>query len=81
MFETLRNAWRIEELRKKILYTLFMLLIYRLAGVIPVAGIDVSQVSAALENFSLLNFMSAMTGNQFSNMTIMAMGITPYINA
>ncbi|HIQ62420.1 MAG TPA: preprotein translocase subunit SecY [Candidatus Avichristensenella intestinipullorum] len=81
MFETLRNAWRIKELRKKILYTLFMLLLYRLAGVIPVAGVNPEAVQTAIENFSLLNFMSAMTGGQFSQMTIMAMGITPYINA
>lgn len=81
MLQTLRNAWRIEELRKKILYTLFMLLIYRLAGVIPVAGIDTAAVASAMENFSLLGFMSMMTGNNFSQMTIMAMGITPYINA
>lgn len=81
MLQTLRNAWRIEELRKKILYTVFMLLIYRLAGVIPVAGIDTAAVASAMENYSLLGFMSMMTGNAFSNMTIMAMGITPYINA
>ena len=81
MFETLRNAWRVPELRKKLLYTLFMLLLYRLVGVIPVAGIDTSAVKSTIENFSLLQFMSAMTGNTFSDMTIMAMGITPYINA
>ncbi len=81
MLETLRNAWRIQDLRKKILYTLFMLLVYRLAGVIPVAGIDTAAVAAAMDRFSLLGFMSMMTGNQFSDMTIMAMGITPYINS
>lgn len=81
MLETIRNAWRIQDLRKKILYTLFMLLIYRLAGVIPVPGINVEQVNEMLGRFSLLNFMSALTGNQFSQMTIMAMGISPYINA
>ena len=81
MFETIRNAWKVKELRKKILYTLVMLLVYRLAGVIPVAGIDTAKVASTMQNFSLLNFMAAMTGNQFSQMTIMAMGITPYINA
>ncbi len=81
MLETLRNAWRIEDLRKKILYTLFMLLIYRLAGVIPVAGIDTAVVASAMEQFSLLGFLGSMTGGQFSQMTIMAMGISPYINA
>ena len=81
MFETIRNAWKVKDLRKKILYTLVMLLVYRLAGVIPVAGIDTAKVASTMQNFSLLNFMAAMTGNQFSQMTIMAMGLTPYINA
>ena len=81
MLETLRNAWRIPELRKKILYTLFMLLVYRLVGVIPVPGIDISQVSQTIEQFSLLGFMNMMTGGSLSQMTVMAMGITPYINA
>ena len=81
MFETIRNAWKVKDLRKKILYTLVMLLVYRLAGVIPVAGIDTAKVASTMQNFSLLNFMAAMTGNQFSQMTIMAMGNTPYINA
>ena len=58
-----------------------MLLIYRLAGVIPVPGIDLEAVNQAMSQFSLLNFMSVMTGGQLSQMTVMAMGISPYINA
>jgi preprotein translocase subunit SecY len=81
MFEKLKNAWRIAELRKKILYTFGMLLIYRLLSVIPVPGMNLSQVASALDQFSILGFMNMMTGGSFSNMTIMAMGITPYINA
>jgi preprotein translocase subunit SecY len=81
MFEKMKNAWRIEELRKKILYSFGMLLIYRLLSVIPVPGMDLSQVSSALDQFSILGFMNMMTGGSFSNMTIMAMGITPYINS
>ena len=81
MLETLKNCWRVPELRKKILYTVGMLLLYRLAGVIPVAGIDIAQVQAQMQKFSMLGFMSMMTGNQFNKMTIMAMGITPYINS
>ena len=81
MLETLRNAWRIPDLRKKILYTLLMLLIYRLVGVIPVPGIDLTKVSSTIEQFSLLGFMNMMTGGSLSQMSVMAMGITPYINA
>lgn len=81
MFEKMKNAWQIAELRKKIVYSFGMLLIYRLLSVIPVPGMDLSQVSSALDQFSILGFMNMMTGGSFSNMTIMAMGITPYINS
>ena len=81
MLEKMRNAWRIPELRKKILYTLGMLLVYRLLCVIPVPGINVAEVSRAIEKYSILDFMNMMTGGSFQNMSIMAMGITPYINA
>lgn len=81
MLDTLRNAWRIPELRKKILYTLLLLLIYRLVGVIPVPGIDLTKVSDTINQFSLLGFMNMMTGGSLSQMSVMAMGITPYINA
>ena len=81
MLEKMRNAWRIPELRKKILYTLGMLLVYRLLCVIPVPGINVAQVGEAVSKYSILDFMNMMTGGSFQNMSIMAMGITPYINA
>ena len=81
MLEKMKNAWRIPELRKKITYTFLMLLVYRLLCVIPVPGMDIESVSAARSQFSILEFMNMMTGGSFSQMTIMAMGITPYINS
>ena len=81
MRETLRNAWKIVEIRKKILYTLGMLLIYRLLCYIPTPGVDTSAIAAILERYSILGFIQSMTGSNFSNYNIMAMGITPYINA
>ena len=81
MRETLKNAWKITDLRKKILYTLGMLLIYRLLCFVPVPGVDTTLISAALEKYSLLGFINSMTGSNLSQYTIMAMGITPYINA
>ncbi|MEE1200069.1 MAG: preprotein translocase subunit SecY [Christensenellales bacterium] len=81
MRETLINAWKIIEIRKKILYTLFMLLIYRLLCFIPTPGVDTSMIASMLERFSLLGFINSMTGADLSNYSIMAMGITPYINA
>ena len=81
MLEKMKNAWRIPELRKKIVYTFGMLLMYRLLSCIPVPGIDVAAVASAVSNFSILDFMNMMTGGSFQSMTIMAMGISPYINA
>lgn len=81
MLEKMKNAWRIPELRKKILYTFGMLLVYRLLSVIPVPGINLATVAQAVDQFSILGFMNMMTGGSFSSMSIMAMGITPYINS
>jgi len=81
VLETIRNAWKIADLRKKILYTLFMLLVYRVLCFIPTPGVNLANVQAAMQNSSFLEYMSTMTGSQLSQFTIMAMGITPYINA
>ena len=81
MWETLRNAWKVEELRKKMIYTFLMLLLFRLLGVIPVAGINTAVVQQVASQYDVLGLVNMMTGNSFSQMTIMAMGITPYINS
>lgn len=83
MLESLRKVWKTVELRKKIIYTFLMLLLYRVVSVIPAPGIDkVSLLTAtSASNLPLLELVNMMTGNAFSQMTIMAMGITPYINA
>ena len=81
MLEKMKSAWRIPELRKKILYTFGLLLVYRLLCVIPVPGIDIEAVASAVRDYSILDFMNMMTGGSFQEMTIMAMGITPYINS
>jgi preprotein translocase subunit SecY len=83
MIESIRKMWKIEELRKKILYTFLMLILFRLVGVIPAPGVDVQRVMSQNNTSSLplLELVNMMTGNAFSQMTLMAMGITPYINA
>ena len=83
MIESIRKMWKIGELRKKILYTFFMLVIFRLVGVIPAPGVDVAKVMSQnnTSTLPLLELVNMMTGNAFSQMTLMAMGITPYINA
>ena len=83
MWQSIKKAWGIPELRKKFLYTLGMLILFRLVGVIPAPGVDAARVltSSNATTLPLLDLVNMMTGNSFSNMTIMAMGITPYINA
>ena len=85
MIESIRKMWKIGELRKKILYTFFMLVLFRLVGVIPAPGVDAVKVMDALKqnasSLPLLELVNMMTGNNFEQMTLMAMGITPYINA
>ncbi len=83
MIENIRKMWRIPDLRKKIIFTFVMLVIYRLVGVIPAPGVDAVKVMNAnnTSTLPLLELVNMMTGNNFSQMTLMAMGITPYINA
>ena len=83
MITTLRKIWKTTDLRKKLIYTFGMLILYRLVGVIPAPGIDAAAVLAASggDSLPLLDLVNMMTGGNFSQMTLMAMGITPYINA
>ncbi|MBO5713586.1 MAG: preprotein translocase subunit SecY [Clostridia bacterium] len=82
MFETLKQAFKVKEIRVKIWYTLLFLLIYRLGCYIPVPGIGNSLIeSTELQSLSYLNVMNMMTGGSLANGTLFAMGIGPYINA
>ena len=83
MLQTLRNAWKIEELRKKILFTLVIILLYRLGNAIPVPYINVSNLQMyfnQLQN-TVLGLYNVMSGGAFSTATIFALSIQPYINA
>ena len=81
MLETFRNAWKVEELRKKIIYTLIMLLVYRVGSVIPTPGVNVDYIAQTVDNVSMLGMLDFINGNNFSNFTIFAMGISPYITS
>ncbi len=81
MWETLRNVWRVPELRKKVLYTFFMLLIFRLVSTIPAPGINATAVAINMKGMGVFDLMNMMSGRGLEQMTIMAMGISPYINA
>ena len=84
MFNTIRNAWRIPDLRKKILYTLLIIVVFRFGSVIPAPFLDASALadlmSSASEN-TALGYINMLTGGAFSYASLFAMGITPNINS
>lgn len=80
MFETIRGAWKVEELRKKIIFTLLMLLVFRIGAHIPVPGINTAELAGMLDN-AIFGFVDVISGGSFKNFTVFAMGIIPYINA
>ena len=83
MFKTFANAWKIEDIRKKILFTLFVVLLYRVGNAVPVPYVNVQylqQYFASLEN-TVLGLYNVMSGGAFSSATIFALSIQPYINA
>ena len=83
MLQTLRNAWKIEEIRKKILFTLLIVLLYRLGNAIPVPYVNVAALQyyfTQLQN-TVLGLYNVMSGGAFSQATIFALSIQPYINA
>ncbi len=81
--ETIRNIWKIEDLRKRILYTLGILLIYRLGSFITLPGIDPTQLAGLKQQTStgVLGLLDMFSGGAFSNASIFALGIMPYISA
>ena len=83
MLQTLRNAWKIEELRKKMLFTLVIILLYRLGNAIPVPDVNIALLNAyfAQQQSTILGLLDVMSGGAFSNATIFALSIQPYINA
>ena len=84
MFATLQNAWKIPELRKKLIFTALIMLLYRIGNVIPVPFIDVATLGTYFDNVlsdTILGLYNAMSGSAFSQATVFALGIQPYINS
>jgi preprotein translocase subunit SecY len=82
MVETLKNAFKIPDLRKKLLFTLGILIVYRLGIRVPVPGIDQEAFTALISRFGQLgSFLDIISGGAFKQVSIFAMGITPYVNA
>ncbi len=81
MIETLKNAFRNKDIRKKIIITLLLLLVFRVGCYIPVPGLSREVLSGVVEENNFLNLLSSVTGGALANGTLFALGIGPYINA
>lgn len=85
MFKTIRNAWSLPDLRKKILFTLLIIVVFRIGSVIPVPFLDTEALKSVMNpddwSNTMLSYLNTLSGGAFSNATLFAMGITPYINS
>lgn len=85
MFKTIKNAWSIPDLRKKILFTLTIIIVFRLGATITVPFLDVTALKGLMgtvgESGTALNYIDMLSGGAFANATLFAMGVTPYINS
>ena len=85
MLKTLRNAWAIPELRRKILFTLFIVFLYRLGAALPIPFIDYSTINQyanlGLFNEGIFSYLNILSGYAFSSATLLALSVQPYINA
>ena len=83
MFQTFKNAWKIEDLRKRILFTAMILVLFRLGSAIPVPFVDVKLLSEELtaNSGTIFGFFDMMSGGSFTQASIFALGVSPYINS
>lgn len=79
MFSTLRNAWKVPDIRKKMLYTLLMFLVYRLGAHVLVPGVNATYIASQISNSTLGGFIDLFSGGALSTFSLFALGITPYI--
>lgn len=85
MFKTIRNAWSIPDLRKKIIFTILIIIVFRIGSVITVPFLDASALAEAMGGIStgntMLAYLNTLSGGAFAKATLFAMGVTPYINS
>lgn len=81
MLKTLQNAWKVQDLKKKILITFALLAVYRFGNFIPVPGINAAALEQTLSGGAFFGFLDLLSGGGFSRFSIFAMGVTPYINS
>ena len=81
MLESVQAAWKLGDLRRKVLFTLLMFLVFRVGAHIPVPGIDQAALAKLISSSAFLGFFDMISGGAFKNLSVFAMSITPYINA
>ncbi|MFS8578455.1 MAG: preprotein translocase subunit SecY, partial [Novibacillus thermophilus] len=79
MFKTLQNIMRVDDLRRRIIFTLLMLLVFRIGSFIPVPNINVELLEEVAQNNNVFGILNTFTGGALANFSIFAMGIMPYI--
>ena len=80
MLQTLKNAWKTKEIRSNILFTIFILLLYRIGTVIPVPYVEANNFAASFSG-TILDYMNLLSGGSLGTATLFALGVSPYINA
>ena len=80
MLQTLKNAWRTKDIRNKILFTLFILLLYRIGTVVPVPFVDANNFESQFQG-TILDYLNILSGGSLGTATLFALGVSPYINA
>lgn len=81
MLETLRNAWRLPELRRKLLFTLGILVLFRFIAHVPLPGVDAAALATLFQQNQLLGMLDLFSGGAMRNLSVAAMGVYPYITA
>ena len=80
MLQTLKNAWKTKEIRSKIIFTLIILLLYRIGTVIPVPFVEANDFAQSFSG-TILDYMNTLSGGSLGTATLFALGVSPYINA
>ncbi len=79
MFKTFINAWKVKDIRTKMLFTLLLIVVYRLGSFIPIPGVNATALADTVKQYDLLGFLDLFSGGSLSQFSLFAMGISPYI--
>lgn len=81
MLSTLRNAWKVPDLKKRLLWTVFLVVIFRMGSHIPVPGINTESLKSLTQSEGLFGFYNLISGGSLQRFSIFALGVVPYINS